>query len=123
MHIQDFAPAGSTLGPKIYRHQLPKEQSGSNPDDTRSGGSSTAGIPPRFIKVFSSGTDNYTVLNETMHEIGLSDRYDEYQRPPFTNGRSTTYPDPHVGFRNDIMSTIGSTILNDALYDFLQKQQ
>ncbi len=51
--------------------------------------------------IFNSGTDNATILHESMHMLGLSDRYDDYRNNPLTGNERETVP--HKGFEHDLM--------------------
>jgi RHS repeat-associated protein len=49
--------------------------------------------------IYGSGSDNTTVLHESMHLLGLSDRYDDFNNN-LTGGRVTI---PQKGFEHDLM--------------------
>ncbi|MGX5689555.1 RHS repeat domain-containing protein [Arcticibacter tournemirensis] len=64
--------------------------------------------------VYSSGMRSKTVLHETLHTMGLSDRYqDKYN--PFTK---EWYSEPHKGFENDIMGYSRGTGFDSSYGDY-----
>ena len=64
--------------------------------------------------VYSSGENNFSVLHESLHLLGLSDRYDDFRNEPGVG--IDRWNKAHKGFENDIMSTFGSTIMNKFYY-------
>ncbi len=83
---------------------------GSIRDDGNGNKTSLAG---RTGTVYSSGKNSRTVLHETMHLLGLADRYDE-----FSNATGTGLPPsiPHKGYEKSIMGSRNSNTLTDAEY-------
>ena len=65
-------------------------------------------------EIHNSGKVNYTILHESLHLLGLSDRYSETTGKPFPN------------YKNDIMGVYGKTTLSTSHYrniiDFTQRQ-
>ncbi|MBD1364559.1 RHS repeat-associated core domain-containing protein [Mucilaginibacter sp. ZT4R22] len=62
----------------------------------------------RVGHVYSSGANNRTVFHETLHEMGLSDRYDETRVTTFDEKKgygTAVVGVNHPGFPNDIMSS------------------
>jgi len=55
-------------------------------------------------EIHNSGKDNFTVLHESLHLLGLSDRYSETTGKPYTN------------YKNDIMGVYGKTTLSTLHY-------
>lgn len=80
-----------------------KEYTGKNESFTR---------PNRIGKVGNSGESDFKVLHETMHFLGLSDRYTE--GPKDVNGNRTAKE--HQNFQDDIMSRQGSMNFNPYHY-------
>jgi len=104
-------------GENLMVFHAPKEQSGPNPEATRSHGTSEEGVDPRKMDVFSSGSNNWTVLHETLHELGLSDRYDEHDDYD-SFGHKATRGVSHPGFGNDLMGSATGRAINQAHYDY-----
>ena len=65
--------------------------------------------------VFDSGKDNNTVFHETLHLLGLSDRYQDDRDKKFIPEelRGTT---PHKGYEKNVMGDASYTNLNKAQY-------
>ncbi|MEO6521022.1 MAG: DUF6443 domain-containing protein [Mucilaginibacter sp.] len=97
-----------------FKAQPESDNGGSVEEGTRSGGSSVGNDAPREITVLGSGKDNYTIFHETLHELGLSDRYDEthggYNKK---TGLYDQIPVPHDGFPGDVMSQRNSAQVSD----------
>lgn len=55
-------------------------------------------------QIMNSGKNNWTILHESLHLLGLSDRY--------TQGTN----EPHGGFENDIMGRLGKYSLSKVHY-------
>ena len=99
-------------GENVLDFNSTPEQSTENPDNSRSeahGIETVSAGGSRYTvanngTVYGSGADSRTVLHETMHMMGLSDRYD--------NGETSygvPYPIIHAGFPNNIMGD-GNTL-------------
>jgi len=63
--------------------------------------------------IYGSGGNNRTVLHETLHLLGLDDRYDD-----FSDATGTGLPPsiPHTGYKNSIMASRNSNTLSNAEY-------
>jgi RHS repeat-associated protein len=59
----------------------------------------------------SDKSNRNIIFHESMHFLGLSDRYDEV---PNSNPRQTT---PHTGFENDVMGSRGSKNIDQVHYN------
>lgn len=70
--------------------------------------------------IFGNGSDNNTIFHESLHLLGLSDRYDDYRgdktRP---QEYQTTYP--HENYENNVMGNSRSTTLNKFQYEMWMK--
>ena len=64
--------------------------------------------------IFSFGKDNNTILHETLHLLGLSDRY--FQRAGSNGNRGDS--DPNEGFEQDIMGVVGKVGFNPIYYQY-----
>jgi hypothetical protein len=65
--------------------------------------------------IFDKGKDNNTVFHESLHLLGLSDRYEDYRgNHNYLKEYQTTYP--HKGYENNVMGNSSSTNLNKDQY-------
>jgi hypothetical protein len=64
--------------------------------------------------IYSSGKSNNTVLHESIHFLGLNDRYVS-TNTSLTGPRATA---AQRGFKNDIMATFGQTGFNNLYYQY-----
>ncbi|TAD81552.1 MAG: RHS repeat-associated core domain-containing protein, partial [Bacteroidetes bacterium] len=63
--------------------------------------------------IYGSGGNNRTVLHETLHLLGLDDRYDDFSDAAGTGLPPST---PHTGYEKSIMASRNSNTLTDAEY-------
>ncbi|HEY1055907.1 MAG TPA: hypothetical protein VGE24_12250, partial [Emticicia sp.] len=63
--------------------------------------------------IYNSGRNNRTVLHESLHLMGLEDRYDDFRDATGTGLPPST---PHTGYGKSIMATRNSNTLTDAEY-------
>lgn len=63
--------------------------------------------------IYGSGADNHTVLHESLHLLGLDDRYDDFRASPETGLPPSI---PHIGYEKSIMGSRNSNTLTDAEY-------
>jgi RHS repeat-associated protein len=89
LHFDAASEGGSAKG---GRHNISAVNGKSN---TETGNTGT---------IYDSGKDNSTIMHESMHFMGLSDRYDEREQlvPGYVN-KYTRSSEPHPGFRNNRM--------------------
>jgi len=64
--------------------------------------------------IYESGSSSKTILHETMHLMGLSDRYDDFRDHPATGGERFNIN--HKGFSKNLMSSSNSTQLDPFQY-------
>jgi RHS repeat-associated protein len=70
--------------------------------------------------IYNSGKNNNTIFHESLHFMGLSDRYDDYRNATFvpTDMRTTR---PHNGFETNVMGDSRHTTLNSFQYSMWLK--
>ncbi|BDB55421.1 hypothetical protein GENT5_17260 [Flavobacterium ammoniigenes] len=77
---------------------------------------SSEGKKTRFLAgktgtIYDSGTNNNTVFHESMHLLGLSDRYDDNRNKKWIP-EDLRFAVPHEGYENNVMGNRNSTNLN-----------
>lgn len=85
----------------------------SHVEASKSGGHKTG----NFGVVYDRGVKDYTVIHESLHLLGLSDRYDEPEElKPGTTNEYRRPNELHDGFTGDVMGSYGSSTLNPYHY-------
>jgi RHS repeat-associated protein len=67
-------------------------------------------------KIYSSGKRTHTLMHETMHLLGLSDRYLEMQQSVDPNAPRVTQP--HIGYEQDMMGNSSGSGFNAKYYQY-----
>ena len=65
--------------------------------------------------IYGSGSNNNTVFHESMHLLGLSDRYEDNRNKKWIP-EDLRFAEPHEGYENNVMGNRNSTNLNDNQY-------
>ena len=65
--------------------------------------------------IYDSGSNNNTVFHESMHLLGLSDRYEDNRNKKWIP-EDLRFAVPHEGYENNVMGNRNSTNLNDNQY-------
>jgi len=77
------------------------------------GGGNFTTLTGRTGIIYNNGQNNRTVLHETLHLLGLDDRYDDFRGSSLPGAPASI---PNTGYENDIMASSRSNTLTTAQY-------